>query len=60
MLREGQCGFFCDDRLVHRIFRQDAAGQIEVVERLFARHPGTLGKNEFRLRLNLCDLPMGI
>src|SRR5882724_5193801 len=53
-------GLLTDNWFVRRVFRQDTAGEIEVVERLFAVHPGTLGKNEFRFRLDLRDLPLGI
>jgi hypothetical protein len=60
MLSERWGRLFCDHRFVHRVFWQNAAGQIEVVERLLAGHPGTLRKNELRLRLNLSDLPLGI
>jgi hypothetical protein len=60
MLCEGHGGFFCDNWFVCRVFRQDTAGQIEVVERLFAGHPGALRKNELWLGLNLRDLPLGI
>jgi hypothetical protein len=53
-------GFLSDNWLVHGVLRQYAAGQIEVVEGLFAGHSGTLRENQLGLRLNLRDLPLGV
>jgi hypothetical protein len=53
-------GLLSDNRFVCRVFRQDTAGQIEVVKRLFAGHPWALGKNQLRFRLDLRDLPLGV
>src|SRR6266550_5320493 len=53
-------GLLTDNWFVNCVFWQDATGQVEVVERLFAGHPGTLRQNQFGLRLNLRDLPLGV